>query len=55
MEHTNNALVEALHEERALLIQFEEIERERSAKALASIEGKGDAVVERLAAYCRSA
>ena len=44
-------LVEELCKERALFIQFEEIENERNVETMANIERKGNAVIELLEAY----
>lgn len=51
MEKEYGKLVEELRRERALLVRFEELERKREAEAMASIEGKANAVIELLVAY----
>ena len=55
MEKEYGKLVEELRRERALLVRFEELERKREAEAMASIEGKANAVIELLVAYRRPA
>lgn len=55
MEKEYGMLVEELRRERALLVRFEELERKREAEAMASIEGKANAVIELLVAYRRPA
>lgn len=48
-------LVDELQRERALFIQFEEIERKREAEAMTSIEGKANALIDLFASYRRPA
>lgn len=55
MEQAESRLIEKLRQERAMLIQFEKLERERTAEAMTNIDEKADAVIRLFAAYRRPA